>query len=180
MPGRYDLPKGVTTIVFDADGTLCQTIKGHTFRHGADDWELIPGVQEALAHWRERGIQFAMASNQGGVAFGLLKKEEIERELVALGGRLGIHPAFVFACYTHPHARLPEYRASDTNRKPNPGMIRSAMGAHDVTPPQTLVVGDREEDYEAARNAGCAFVKAEVFFAGWSPPDAHDGSEDPR
>jgi D-glycero-D-manno-heptose 1,7-bisphosphate phosphatase len=170
MSGTYRLPDGIRFVVLDADGTLCRTIKGHPFRHGAADWELIPGRKDAIDHWRSKGVEFAIATNQGGVAFGLLAKHEIERELWNLAEMLGIPAGLVFECYTHPQARYDQYRVpDDPNRKPNPGMVIMAMAAAGFEPAETLVVGDRPEDRGAAERAGCAFADASEFFCGWDP-----------
>jgi D-glycero-D-manno-heptose 1,7-bisphosphate phosphatase len=49
-------------------------------------------------------------------------------------------------------------------RKPLPGMLVEAMKDAGVAPEETLFVGDREEDRQAASAAGCAFRWAKDFF----------------
>lgn len=50
------------------------------------------------------------------------------------------------------------------NRKPDPGMLLAAMDDVKVLPVNTLMVGDRPEDEEAAKNANCDFMWADEFF----------------
>jgi phosphoglycolate phosphatase-like HAD superfamily hydrolase len=44
------------------------------------------------------------------------------------------------------------------------------MQDFEVSPEETLFVGDRNEDLEAARNAGCGFIWAWQFFGEDGPP----------
>jgi D-glycero-D-manno-heptose 1,7-bisphosphate phosphatase len=52
----------------------------------------------------------------------------------------------------------------DDRRKPGPGMLREAMSDFEADPDETLYVGDRPEDEQAAKNAGVDFVWASEFF----------------
>lgn len=49
-------------------------------------------------------------------------------------------------------------------RKPGPGMLNEAMLDAGIAETETLMIGDRSEDAEAARAAGCAFMWAKDFF----------------
>lgn len=49
-------------------------------------------------------------------------------------------------------------------RKPAPGMLLQAMQARNIQPHETLMVGDRDEDQQAAEAAGCGFMWANEFF----------------
>ena len=49
-------------------------------------------------------------------------------------------------------------------RKPQPGMIIVACGVASVSPEDTLFIGDREEDKEAAGNCGCSFQWSWEYF----------------
>jgi HAD superfamily hydrolase (TIGR01549 family) len=55
---------------------------------------------------------------------------------------------------------------SHPRRKPNPGMLMELMELYGVSPHETLMVGDRPEDAEAAKAAGCEFIHRDVFFGG--------------
>lgn len=54
-------------------------------------------------------------------------------------------------------------------RKPEPGMLIVACNAASVSPEETLFVGDRPEDEQAAQNAGTAFMWAWQFFGDPEP-----------
>lgn len=152
-------------IMFDADGTLIDRETG----------EMLPNVWETLT---QRTENFAIVSNQGGPAcfeMGWGDKyptlEKITKRLNDLGRAIG---ATVYVCYlwvgrggksAYPKS-LGEYdhEAELFRRKPAPGMLLEAMAEFNTLAEKSLMVGDREEDQEAAENAGCAFMWADEFF----------------
>lgn len=155
-------------IIFDVDGTLTTTKSGATFRKTADDWQWLPGRRERLQELERQQVQIALATNQGGVAFGYFTQDEVEAELTHLWQQMGLeYGARLYVCYAHPKASVGGYRAEKDlfNRKPMPGMLFQAMLDARVIAPDTLMVGDRPEDEQAAQNAGVAFMWANEFFA---------------
>jgi len=58
-------------------------------------------------------------------------------------------------------------------RKPSGSMLLHAMDRCNVAPEQTLMVGDSDEDQQAAAAAGCDFIWAHEFF-GREVPGASD------
>ena len=151
--------------IFDCDGTLVTTKSGARFRKGADDWMWLPGRLEKLAELKAQGVQLAIATNQGGCAFGFPGMDEasLQATLSLMCDQAMIDHLFV--CYNHPDGKLEQYRVDDFDRKPKPGMLFKAILAARVTAPETVLIGDREEDKQAARNAGVAFVHADQFFS---------------
>lgn len=158
-----NLPSPVKLVIFDVDGTLTTTKSGATFRKTADDWQWLPGRLAKVAMLHLQGIKLAIASNQGGVAFGYLDPLEIRRELVAMANEG--HIAYVEMCFSHPEATRPGYRDNSPRRKPGPGMLLEIIDASGETKQDTLMVGDRPEDEQAAQNAGVAFMWANEFFS---------------
>ncbi len=149
-------------IIFDVDGTLVTTKSGETFRKTADDWQWLPGRLEICQKYV--GASIALVTNQGGVAFGYLNEGAMDWELNKTANAIAPYVP-CFRCYTHPEASLAQYRKEDTRRKPGPGMILEAMEYFKgVGPHNTLMVGDRPEDEQAAQNAGVAFMWADKFF----------------
>ncbi len=58
------------------------------------------------------------------------------------------------------------YIGSDPEwRKPRPGMLQAIMRHYEVDAEQTLFVGDRPEDEQAALAAGVSFQMADAFFS---------------
>ncbi len=152
-------------MIFDVDGTLVTTKSGATFRKSADDWQWLPGRLEKLRKLRAQGVKLACATNQGGVAFGFMTFADILEANVRMLEDVPLDYTHLFMCVTHPKATIDIYRQASADRKPGPGMLLEAMEVFGVKPGETLMVGDREEDEQAAKNAGVSFQWADEYFA---------------
>lgn len=156
---------GITLVLFDVDGTLVETRSGKTFREAPDDWEIRPGMKEAVEALRAENIEVALVTNQGGAAFGIFDPKVMSSELSVLCQELGLDQVEGFSvCYTHPRgtkAGLKNER--DYRRKPGPGMILEQMSRTGIERDATVVVGDREEDMIAADAAGVRYIHTDNF-----------------
>lgn len=152
-------------IIFDVDGTLTSTKSGATFRKSPDDWQWLPGRREKLHALCQEGVEIAIATNQGGVAFGYMDQGDMDTQLAKMCNQIGGNYQ-LFVCYAHPKASIEWYGEEIDlfDRKPNPGMLFKAMLAARVTVKETLMVGDRPEDEEVAQAAGVSFMWASDFF----------------
>ncbi len=92
-------------------------------------------------------------SNQSGIGRGLITAHQVDAVNARVEELLGPFAGF-FVC---PHA--PE-DACDC-RKPKPKLILDAAHALGVEPSCCVVVGDRQSDVEAARNAGAIPLKVD-------------------
>ena len=156
--------KDYKLIIFDADGTLVTTASGAKFRNQASDWKWLDGRKEKLHELRSQGVRLAVATNQGGVAFGYMTQVDILRELTRMCIEGHIPMGGLYVCYNHPTATALGYKQIDERRKPGPGMLLEAMNDFNVNQFYTLMVGDRSEDEQAAKNARCDFMWASEFF----------------
>lgn len=146
--------------IFDVEATCVTHPVGGKFRKFPADWKMRPGlrwVAEYITH--DLGAKIALCTNQGGVAYGILPKEEMQDELEKLARQLD---ASLYVCYHHPFASgekaIEELAIECSCRKPKPGMILQAMKDHGVLPDETLYFGDREEDRLAAAAAGVRYA----------------------
>lgn len=147
--------------IFDKDGTICRSKSGAKFINSADDQELIPNVAERCAELRADGHALAVASNQGGVAFGIMTESEAE-QIVKHAAQL-INADAWNVCPHHP-AGNNEFAIECNCRKPGSQMIFDIMVVLGYTASDTIFVGDRPEDEGAAVTAGIGFVWAKDFF----------------
>ena len=148
LADRARAPRPVApAVLFDRDGTLIVDVP-----YNADPARVtpMPTAGVALQRLRDAGIATAVVSNQGGVALGKLRAEDvtaINARAEALLGPLG--PVFVCA-----HA--PD--AGCACRKPAPGLIEAAARELGVSPRDCVVIGDIGADVEAARAAGARAI----------------------
>ncbi len=158
---------------FDIDGTLIRSFIPESGE--AEDYdrvELLPGRLEKLATLEERRSQFALVTNQAGVAMGYQTEEQVYTKLgrvLAAVQFFGGYPTTVHCCVDHPKAKIKKYRKDEGYRKPEPGMLLQAMQLHSPGAvddrKHTLFIGDMDTDRECAERAGVGYADAEQFFA---------------
>ena len=161
-------------IIFDKDGTLIASL-GKRPANSPAEQRPLPGVVEKLAALRAEGHRLAMASNQGGVAWGFLTPDKAEALMRDCAEKVGGLDTWRFSPYDAKAAtRRPNspYAREDESRKPRPGMLLSIMEELGATPAETLMVGDQESDCQAAEAAGVSFAWAQDYFGF---PDARSG-----
>jgi D-glycero-D-manno-heptose 1,7-bisphosphate phosphatase len=166
--GRLIDMKGITEyklIGFDMMRTLLETSSGAKFPIDAADWKWRPGRLEKI-NALPLSLDRFVATNQGGVAYGILPKEEVDHQLRVAASQIS---AELYVCYHHPEAgrgrsHIPELAIECDCRKPKPGLLIQAMKFAHVDPAETLFVGDGLEDKSAAEAAGCDFCLSQVFF----------------
>jgi histidinol-phosphate phosphatase family protein len=121
------------------------------FNGDPDRVEPAPNARALLDRLRAAGFRVAVVSNQSGVGRGYITAEQVDAVNRRIDELLGPFDGF-FVC---PHA--PEDACEC--RKPKPKLILDAARALGIDPAHCYVVGDRDSDVEAARNAGAIAIK---------------------
>ena len=155
-------------IIFDKDGTLIAS-PGKRPANTTAEQRPLPGVVAKLASLRAAGHTLAIASNQGGVAWGFLSEREAQALVKDAAAKVGGVDFWRCCCYDErAAARNPHnpFARPSPRRKPAPGMLREIMSAAGFSPAETFMVGDQDSDRQAAAAAGCRFLWAADFF-GW-------------
>ena len=165
-------------ICLDVDGTLRQY----------QSEILLPNVRNRIHEIKQAGIDVAIITNQGGVGLRYWQEtgkfgepEKLPSELMIHAGlkrlvlALDIPDAPIFRCYAYQSKKTGEWSPTPPGqednvywdkeyRKPSPRMIQDAIDLFGAKPSNTLMVGDAEEDEQAAAAAGCHFIWAKDFF----------------
>jgi D-glycero-D-manno-heptose 1,7-bisphosphate phosphatase len=157
--------KAVPILFLDLDGTVRKGFDEiGRFVNGPEDVQIFDEVPALLRRYKDRGWRIVGVTNQGGVALGHLTFDAMTEALAETARQCGAGTFDrVISCVHHPRAADPEM-AVCWCRKPRIGMLVFAglsLGHqhHDefYPPHLMLMVGDRPEDEECARNAGIAF-----------------------
>jgi D-glycero-D-manno-heptose 1,7-bisphosphate phosphatase len=150
-------------VFFDRDGVLNHD-SGYTFEPSKLQW--IDGAREAVKAVNDAGYFAFVVTNQSGVARGLYEESHVQAlhrwmadEMAAIGAHVD---AFEY-CPDHPDGTVERYRRVSERRKPAPGMITDLLGRFPVNAADSILIGDKEGDLEAARSAG---LKGHLFSGG--------------
>jgi heptosyltransferase-2 len=139
------------TIFLDRDGTL-NPDPGYI--RSPDQYELLPGVPEALAKLKQAGARLVVVTNQSGVARGLLSLADLDaihRKLKHLLRDAGAPLDAIYFCPHHPEEQC-------HCRKPNTGMIDQAVRDDAIDLARSYLVGDEVRDMELAKRIGARSI----------------------
>ena len=110
----------------------------------------VEGAKELLDRLRAAGIRVGVLTNQSGIGRGMITDDQMRAVNARIDTLLGPFDGW-FIC---PHA--PE---DDCDcRKPKPKLILDAAREWGVEPREIVVLGDKESDVLAARNAGASGI----------------------
>ena len=154
-------------IFLDRDGTINKYVG---FLRNIDEFELLPGVIEAIKKINASGYLAIVVTNQpviarGEVSYGEL--EEIHNKMETLLGEKGAYIDAIYYCPHHPDkgydGEIPELKFECDCRKPKPGMLWKAATDFNVDLSKSWMIGDGENDVLAGKNARCmtGYIKRE-------------------
>ena len=145
-------------IFLDRDGTINKMVG---FITKPEQFELIPGVSEAIKKMNKAGFLVIVVTNQPVIARGDCSFEELQMIHDKMETELGKEGAFVDAIYVCPHhtdkgfeGERPEYKCNCDCRKPKPGLLLQAARDFNIDLSESYMIGDSERDVDAGKNAG--------------------------
>jgi D-glycero-D-manno-heptose 1,7-bisphosphate phosphatase len=165
-----------TAVFFDRDGTL---IHDPGYLNHPDQVQVVDGVAEALKEFQLLGYKTIVASNQSGVARGIVTVEMLERIHDRLRELLAVKGATldaIYYCPYHPDGVVPEYTKDSDWQKPKPGMLVAAAQEMDLDLTRSWMIGDSDRDVEAGRSAGCKTIL--INSAHSDPSHRHESKPD--
>jgi D-glycero-D-manno-heptose 1,7-bisphosphate phosphatase len=127
----------------------------------AEDFEILPGVKEALTALKAKGYRLFVATNQPDIRRGTLTVEELEKMHEAAVKALPIDGIYV--C-------MHDNEDDCDCRKPKPGMLLRAAKEWDIDLGASYMIGDRWKDIEAGQAVGCKTILIKSPFSRERPP----------
>jgi D-glycero-D-manno-heptose 1,7-bisphosphate phosphatase len=135
-------------VILDRDGVI--NYDSAAFIKTPEEWRPIPGSLEAIARLTQTGYRVVVATNQSGIARGLLDmaglnaiNDKMSKAVNHAGGRIDA----MFFC---PHANTDQCDC----RKPATGMFRQIANRFDLELGTVPAIGDSLRDMQAASAAG--------------------------
>ena len=149
-------------IFLDRDGTLNKYVG---FLRNIDDFELLPGVAEAIRKINCSGFLAIVITNQPVVARGEVTVEQlrlIHNKMETLLGQEGCYIDGLYYCPHHPDSgfegEIPELKFDCDCRKPKPGLIHRAAEDFNIDLNASWMIGDGKNDVCCGQNVGCKTV----------------------
>lgn len=139
-------------VFLDRDGVLNRPVvrNGKPFPPDSlEEFEILPGVPQAVSAIRNLGFRLFVVTNQPDVARGTQIRSTVEAMHSVLREQLGILDFYV--CY-HDDAD------ACNCRKPLPGLLFTAAADHGISLMDSYMVGDRWRDIDCGYAAGCKTV----------------------
>lgn len=154
-------------VFLDRDGVLNRERGDYTYK--LDEFEVLPGVPEALSLLKEKGYLLIVITNQAGIAKGRYQHTDV----------LACHQKLQDACgqlidaiyYAPGHPNFSE----SLSRKPDSLMLERAMAKFNIDPAQSWMVGDSLRDLEAAAKVSVKSVLVgDKYASGTHTYQVHD------
>lgn len=136
-------------LFLDRDGVINRSIvlDGKPFAPTLlEDFEFLPGVQEALLLTKNAGLMNIVVTNQPDISTGKIDSEQFYLIQERCFAELNIDD--IKFC---PHVEADHCDC----RKPLPGMIVAAAQEYGIDITQSYMIGDRWRDIECGQAAGC-------------------------
>jgi D-glycero-D-manno-heptose 1,7-bisphosphate phosphatase len=145
-------------VFLDKDGTLIHDVP---YNVNPDLITLAEGVAEGLPLIHAAGYRLIVVSNQSGVARGYFPEQAlvaVEARLRQLLSQIGVPLAGFYYCPHYPAGTEPGYSRACDCRKPQPGLLLRAAREHEIDFARSWLVGDKLDDVETGRRAGCETI----------------------
>ena len=137
-------------VFFDRDGVANRS-PGPGYVNHLDDFHVLPGFADCVRAAAAKGFPSVVVTNQRGISRGLTPPAQLDAMHARLRAELaaeGLDLLDVLVCTADDDAH--------PDRKPNPGMLRTAAERHGLDLAKSWMIGDRESDVKTGRNAGVA------------------------
>ena len=166
-------------VFLDRDGTINREVS-HLSR--CDQFELLPGVEEAIKRLNQSSYRSIVITNQPVVARGDCSQPElkiIHNKMETLLGRNGAYIDRIYYCPHHPdrgfQGEVVDLKINCECRKPAIGMIDRAAKELNIDISKSWMIGDTSVDVLTARRAGMRSILVETGYGGldrkhWATP----------
>lgn len=177
---RASLDVKQQAVFIDRDGTINREV---THLSKQEQFELLPGVSEAIKRLNASEYRTVVVTNQPVVARGDCTSRglrEIHNKMETLLGLAGAYIDRIYVCPHHPDkgyaGEVAELKVDCDCRKPKTGLVYRAKEDLNIDLASSWFVGDTSVDILTAQRAGVKSLLVETGYAGldrrhWVTPD---------
>jgi D-glycero-D-manno-heptose 1,7-bisphosphate phosphatase len=136
-------------LFLDRDGVI-NVEKDYLYK--IDDFEFVDGIVELCRYYQDNGYKIFVVTNQSGIARGYYSDDDfakLSEWMIKEFAKYGIDITKVYYCPHHP-----DISGECECRKPKPKMLLDAKKEFDLDMKNSIMIGDKQRDIEAAINAG--------------------------
>jgi rfaE bifunctional protein nucleotidyltransferase chain/domain len=138
----------------DRDGVIN---KDKAYVHQWKEFEFLPGAIEGMKKLQDAGYELVIVTNQSGLARGYYTEAQylaLSKSLHEHLAEQGVKLSGIFHCPHHPKGSVHSLALVCNCRKPKPGLIIQAANELGLDMHNSILIGNRQTDIEAARAAG--------------------------
>jgi len=139
----------VKALFLDRDGVIN---KEKNYLYKIQDFEFIDGAFDSCRFFQSKGFKIVVVTNQSGIARGIYSEEDYQKLTLWMISQFQKENITILGVYYCPHH--PEYGEDCNCRKPKPGQLLKAAVDNKIDLSQSIMVGDKASDMEAAEAAG--------------------------
>ena len=136
-------------LFLDRDGVINIEVN---YLYKTEDFEFVSGILELCKHYQDKGYIIIVVTNQSGIDRGYYSESDfniLTSWMINQFLKYGINIKKVYFCPHHP-----DFSIECECRKPKPGMILDAKNEFNIDLENSILIGDKESDIEAAVCAG--------------------------
>jgi D-glycero-D-manno-heptose 1,7-bisphosphate phosphatase len=141
-------------LFLDRDGVVNEEVG---YLHRIEDVRFVEGIFSLCRTAAGLGYRLIVVTNQAGIARGYYSETDFELLMEYMRGKLhaeGVELDAVYYCPFHPEHGVGKYKQEHEDRKPGTGMLRRGARELGVELGESILVGDRCSDVDAANAAG--------------------------
>jgi len=136
-------------LFLDRDGVI-NVEKNYLYK--IENFEFIDGIFDLCRFFQDKGYLIFVVTNQSGIARGYYTEDDfsvLTKWMVGAFKEKGVDVTHVYHCPHHP-----DISGACDCRKPNPGMLLEAAATYQIDLKESVLIGDKERDIDAAFHAG--------------------------